>query len=132
MSKLQSTIESLASDFATNVLAALRTASLADIEGITSGGGRGGVARKPAAKVGGRLQRRSAGDLASMVEQIAIVLAKETAGLRAEQIRSALGVEAKELPRPLKEGLASGRFAKSGQKRATVYTLGRGKKGKKA
>lgn len=130
MSKLQSTIESLASDFATNVLAALRTASLADIEGITSGG-RGGV-RKPAAKVGGRLQRRSAGDLASMVEQIAVVLAKETAGLRAEQIRSALGVEAKELPRPLKEGLASGRFAKSGQKRATVYTLGRGKKGKKA
>src|SRR5690242_17366443 len=100
MSKLQSTIESLASDFATNVLAALRTASLADIEGITSGG-RGGVARKPAAKVGGRLQRRSAGDLASMVEQIAVVLAKETAGLRAEQIRSALGVEAKELPRPL-------------------------------
>ncbi|AKV03118.1 hypothetical protein AKJ09_09781 [Labilithrix luteola] len=132
MSKLQSTIETLASDFATNVLAALRTASLADIEGITSGG-RGGV-RKPAAKVGvgGRLQRRSAGDLASMVEQIAVVLAKETAGLRAEQIRSALGVEAKELPRPLKEGLASGRFAKSGQKRATVYTLGRGKKGKKA
>ncbi len=44
-------------------------------------------------------------------------------GLRAEEIRAKLGLQSKELPRPLKEGLDGGRFAKSGQKRATTYTL---------
>jgi hypothetical protein len=42
-------------------------------------------------------------------------------GLRAEQIREELGLQAKELPRPLNEALDSGRLAKSGQKRATTY-----------
>ncbi|AKU94986.1 hypothetical protein AKJ09_01650 [Labilithrix luteola] len=131
---LQNTIESLASSFATKILAALREANLtelADIAGDEVGNGRAvKVTSVPKGK-GGRLQRRSTDDLAEMVERIAGLLAKEVAGLRAEQIREALGVEKKELPRPIQEGLASGRFAKSGQKRATVYTLGKGKKGKK-
>lgn len=46
--------------------------------------------------------------------------------MRAEQIRESLGVEAKELPRPLAEAISSGRITKSGQKRATTYFAGGG------
>jgi hypothetical protein len=42
-------------------------------------------------------------------------------GLRAEQIRQKLGLQSKELPRPLKEAVDGGRLGKSGQKRATTY-----------
>jgi hypothetical protein len=70
-----------------------------------------------------RLPRRSPTDIAAVVEQIARLLAEHREGLRAEQIRAALGVSPAELPRPLKEGLATRRFAKSGEKRATTYTL---------
>lgn len=42
-------------------------------------------------------------------------------GLRAEQIRAELGMQAKELPRVLKEGLASRKLRSKGQKRATTY-----------
>ena len=41
--------------------------------------------------------------------------------MRAEQIRSELGMEAKEMPRILSEGLATRRLRKRGQKRATTY-----------
>ena len=56
-----------------------------------------------------------------MIESIVDVLARNASGLRAEQIRAALGVEAKELPRPLAEALSAGRVTKTGQKRATTY-----------
>jgi hypothetical protein len=69
------------------------------------------------------LPRRSLTDIAAVVDQIAALLAEHREGLRAEQIREALGVSPAELPRPLKEGLATRRFAKSGAKRATTYTL---------
>ena len=42
-------------------------------------------------------------------------------GMRAEQIRSELGMQAKELPRVLGEGLATRRLRKRGHKRATTY-----------
>lgn len=61
-----------------------------------------------------------------MVESIVDLLTKNGDGLRAEQIREALGVEAKELPRPLAEALSAGRVTKSGQKRATTYFAGNG------
>jgi hypothetical protein len=42
-------------------------------------------------------------------------------GLRAEQIRSELGMQAKEMPRVLKEGLVKRKLRSKGQKRATTY-----------
>jgi len=39
----------------------------------------------------------------------------------ARQIRAKLGLRANEMPRPLKDGLSSGRLGKAGQKRATTY-----------
>ncbi len=149
MSNLRITIESLATHFASSILDALRSASideLADISSPTAGAPRRG--RPPASHVaapqraeadssasastgsarrrgrGGRLGRRSAGDITQMVESIVELLAKSGTGLRAEQIRETLGVEAKELPRPLAEALSSGRVTKNGQKRATTYFAG--------
>ena len=42
-------------------------------------------------------------------------------GLRAEEIRSKLGLLPKEMPRILKEGISTKRLASKGQKRATTY-----------
>jgi hypothetical protein len=69
----------------------------------------------------GRLPRRSATQIANVVERIVALLKESPRGLRAEQIREKLGLQSKELPRPLKEGLDGGRIAKSGQRRATTY-----------
>ena len=43
-------------------------------------------------------------------------------GLRAEQIRAALKMQSKEMPRVLREGLAKKKLKAKGQKRATTYT----------
>ena len=44
--------------------------------------------------------------------------------VRAEQIRERLGMESKEMPRVLKEGLAKKVLKSKGQKRSTTYTAG--------
>lgn len=140
MSNLRDTIESLATQFASSILDALRSASideLADVAGRSGGARRGRPAAAPRAESdgsaaprrrgrGGRLGRRSAGDIGRMVESIVELLGRSASGLRAEQIREALGVEAKELPRPLAEAITSGRITKTGQKRATTYFAGSG------
>ena len=61
-----------------------------------------------------------------MIDAIVALLQKSAAGMRAEQIRESLQVEAKELPRPLADAVESGRITKSGQKRATTYFVGSG------
>jgi hypothetical protein len=126
MSDLRSTLQSLASQFATNVLAALRGASIEEISEVVRSSSRAAKPERNGRRVArsGRLGRRSADDIAGMVDSIFTLLEKNPDGLRAEQIRDALGVEAKELPRPLAEGLSSGRLTKSGQKRATTYFAG--------
>ena len=40
---------------------------------------------------------------------------------RAEEIRSKLGMQAKEMPRILKQGLAAKKLTSKGHKRATTY-----------
>jgi hypothetical protein len=136
MSNLKSTIEELASDFALSILGALRAASIDELTGVASGVAlrRGPRPGRPAAAEpivrkrgrGGRLGRRSTADIGRMVEDIVTLLQKFPGGMRAEQIRDALGCQAKELPRPLADGLAEGRITKTGQKRATTYFAGAG------
>lgn len=138
MSNLRATIEDLSSRFAANLIEALRGASIDEILSLSSGGGarrpgRPARAEAPAAAPatrrrgrGGRLPRRSPSDIAGMVDAIADLLAKHPNGLRAEQIRAQLDVEAKELPRPLSDGVKAGRLTKQGQKRATTYFAGSG------
>jgi hypothetical protein len=55
------------------------------------------------------------------LNSIVSLLKQHSSGLRAEQIRKQLSMQAKELPRPLAEGLQAKALRKKGQKRATVY-----------
>ena len=71
----------------------------------------------------GRLERRSPADIAHVLDLISSLLRANPKGLRAEEIRQKLGLRPNEMPRPLKDGLASGRLTKSGQKRATTYVV---------
>ena len=133
MSSLRRKLNDLASTFADSVLDAIRTASIDELTGQASGGRRAAahsaepsvaaVASPRGRRRGGRLARRSAGDIAGVIERITGLLRSSPKGLRAEEIRQKLGLEAKELPRPLKEAVDVGRLGKSGQKRATTYFL---------
>jgi hypothetical protein len=146
-SSLRDTIQQLAEEFATSVLGTIRGSSLEDIlseagstgfrEPARRGPGRprksvaplgesSGVGPASLRRKGGRLGRRSANDLARVVDQIADLLSRSPKGLRAEQIRKELGLSAKEVPRPIAKALASKRITKVGQKRATTYFVGGG------
>ncbi len=136
-SALRNTINGLAASFASGVLNAIRSASLEEILAETAGGRRSAIAvGRPAAKgaggsagvKGGRLGRRSSGDIDALVGRIVALLVAKPEGLRAEEIRLALGIESKELPRPMMEALAQKKIIKQGQKRATTYFVKGGAK----
>jgi hypothetical protein len=134
---LRSTITDLAATFASSILHAIRQMSLDEILAETHGGAaraHKGAPRAAAKTVSassagggrkgrksGRLERRSASDISAVVGRIVSVLAAKPSGLRAEQIRDALGLVSKEMPRPLAEALKSRRIIKTGEKRATTY-----------
>ncbi len=70
---------------------------------------------------GGRLPRRSAEDIAQALSEVVALAKKNKEGLRAEQIRVEIGLQPKEMPRILKEGLSTKALKSKGQKRATTY-----------
>ncbi len=150
MSALKSSLQSLAASFAEDVVRAIQGASLQELLGeVATNPGRpslrprvpastrnarhatnGSVAASAAAVQvprshaltrRGRLRRRSAEDIAATLGSIVSLLKQHASGLRAEQIRKQLSMQAKELPRPLAEGLQAKALRKKGQKRATVY-----------
>ena len=130
---LQSTLNDLAASFANNVLAAIRGASLDELiapNGQVRPNGRVTAARTAppaspapgrAARSSGRLPRRSPEDIAAVLGQVVSLVKKHKEGLRAEQIRAELGLQPKEMPRILKEGLERKALKSKGQKRATTY-----------
>jgi hypothetical protein len=130
MPTLRSQLDSLAASFASAVVDAIRGASLHE---LVASDGRAAPAARPASSPiaktvaskttrSGRLKRRSSEDIGQVLDQIVALVKKNKDGLRAEQIRTELNLQAKELPRVLKEGLRSKRLRKAGQKRATVYS----------
>jgi hypothetical protein len=132
---LRSRLGELASSFAASVVDAIRGASLSELMSGASAHVRGGASTGASAWDGadaaaparrrraGRLPRRSAKQIENVVERIVALLKQHPRGLRAEQIRQKLGVQSKELPRPLSEALAGGLIAKSGRRRATTYSV---------
>jgi hypothetical protein len=114
---LRSAIQQLTEDFSHSLIEAVRGSSIEDL-----------LAEKPARQPraaatngNGRLARRTDEDIAAMVDKIAGLLAKHKDGLRAEQIREELGVQPKELPRPLADAIKARRITSKGKKRATTY-----------
>jgi len=143
MSTLRTRLQELAAAFADEVMTALQTTSLQDLIGAKASSGIASGPRAarssaqlafpetitkgpaaPAARPGrkpGRLPRRSADEIQASLSKIVTLLQKHKDGLRAEEIRANLGMQAKEMPRVLKEGLASKLLRSKGQKRATTY-----------
>jgi hypothetical protein len=128
---LRSQLDAIASTFANQIMAALRGASLQELVG-SQGDGRSGRAAggggmpdplsvpKRQGK-NGRLGRRSAEEIAKSLDKIVLLVKTHKNGMRAEEIRSKLGMQPKEMPRILKEGIAKKKLSTKGQKRATTY-----------
>ena len=126
MPNLHSQLNDLANTFAASVLLALRRVALEDLLGETGQERRSSPrgARRSAAvprRKGGRLARRSPEDVAKTLASIVSLLKGKKAGLRSEQIRAALKLDKREIPRVLKMGLAKKAIRAKGKKRATTY-----------
>ena len=142
---LQERLQLLTDDFADAVLTAVRGASIDEILGTTASKAKAGSKldavlggllkeKKPTsspAKEPGRLKRRTPEQIVEAVGVIASLLRRSKKGLRSEEVKKHLGLDAREMPRLLKEGLATGAIKiLSGQKRATVYGVGTSSKKK--
>jgi hypothetical protein len=135
MTTLKFQIQDLALQFANDIFEAIRHSSLNELAAVAKPDApRVATTKEPTASETparasrkGRLTRRSEEDVGKVVDQIVSLLKSAPKGMRAEEIRAALSLQAKELPRPLKEALKSKRATKSGQKRATTYFAGSAK-----
>ena len=133
MSTVHSTLSTLASQFATDVLSAIRSASVSDLleaQGVSPAARTARAARptsngasKANVSKNGRLARRGPEEIGKVVTSIVGLLSKNPAGMRAEQIRGALNLQAKEMPRPLAEAMKQKLITSKGQKRATTYAV---------
>jgi hypothetical protein len=130
---LHAQLNTLAANFADQIIAAIRGASLQEL--VTTGGGKVGNGRSPrVASVAevqpsipkvkgkpGRLPRRSADDISKLLGKVVLLVKTHKDGMRAEEIRSKLGMQSKEMPRILREGIATKKLTSKGRKRATTY-----------
>jgi hypothetical protein len=137
MANLRAQLNTLAATFANQIVAALQGASLHEL--VSSGEGNVGNGRRarvvagvdrepialsiPPARRGknGRLPRRSAEEIAATLNKVVLLVKTQKNGLRAEEIRSKLGLLSKEMPRVLKEGISTKKLTSKGRKRATTY-----------
>jgi hypothetical protein len=134
MTSLQSAINDLACSFVAAMLDAIKGAPIGQLPGEPTDGERRPVARtsrrapmatpKPSRARGGRLPRRSPEDITKALDEVLNLLKRNKQGLRAEQIRNELGMQAKEMPRILKAGMSTRKLKARGQKRATTYMTG--------
>jgi hypothetical protein len=148
MPNLRSTLNDLAHSFASNVLSAIRSASIQDLLAETGAAPRRGPGRprlasghtsgkrqhepiampqpsrspSPSPKMkSGRLARRTPADVARTLGLV--IAAVKAKPMRAEEIGKFLKLDKRELPRVLKEGLRSKKLKSRGQKRATTYSV---------
>jgi hypothetical protein len=133
MPTLRSTLNALATNLASDIVDEIRSSSLEELLGERGGRLGRGPGRPPKSMPNGaakpsrtgqsrRLPRRSAEEIAAALDQIVGLVSKHKDGLRAEEIRTKLGMQAKEMPRLLKEGLATKKLKSKGRKRATTYS----------
>ena len=132
---LKDAVADLSEAFATMLLEAVGKASLGELADLANGGTSSAPARrgrpvgstnktssKKSAK--GKRVRRTVADLDAAASKIVAFVKKHKNGVSAETIREELGLERKELPRPIKHALSQRLISKKGQKRATLYFAG--------
>jgi hypothetical protein len=125
--RLASTLAHLTASFTEAVLEAIRGSSLEELVGATGRGprSRATLVSPPRARASGRpsgrRKRRSRAEIDQALARVLALVKRNKAGLRAEQIRTDLGMQRKDLPRVLHEGLATKALRSQGQKRATRY-----------
>jgi len=128
---LHATLNALASQFAHDLLRALRAASLDDIIAETSTEHVKSARPQSTKVVGARAKngkriRRSPVQLQVLADHIVALVLKHPKGIRAEELKRAMGVApgnvgAKVFTKPLAVALASKRISKRGNRRATIY-----------
>ncbi len=133
---LRNQLQAFAHTFVDQVLGTIQGASLHEIAGTKGsgrviGGGRSArtVAAKTVAaapkmasvKASGRLARRTDEEIQAMLGKVVLLVKTHKEGMRAEQIRSTLGMLPKEMPLILKQGVSTKKLMTKGQKRATTY-----------
>jgi len=135
MSTLRSNLTVLATSFADSVLAAIHASSLEDLLADSGHSRRGpgrprgsaravpGASTPSRASKSGRLKRRSPEEITKALDRVVALVKSQKGGLRAEQIRAALKMQSKEMPRVLQEGLAKKKLKAKGRKRATTYRV---------
>jgi hypothetical protein len=129
---LRAQLHDLASSFADAIVDVIRFSSLDELSSQTGVAAHLGRGRLPSssrerptkpgdARKSRRLPRRSLEAIGKQLAEVVALVRESKGGLRAEQIRESLGLQAKELPRVLKEGLATKVLTCEGNKRATTY-----------
>lgn len=137
MSDLNSQISKLVSEFVDNVTALARraavdtlTSSLEDRNGRRRGGGGGGVAVLDGLKAErrGKGAKRSSTQLDRLQSRV-MEFVTANPGMRIEQINKELGTSTRDLQLPIRKLIATGSLKSKGEKRATTYFAGAGKRG---
>ena len=123
MPTLRSTLNDLAANLASQIIDLLRGTSLDELRGERGRRPGRAPARSVRTEKSGRLRRRSAKEIAAALDEIVGLVRKHKDGMRAEEIRKALKLDLREMPRVLKEGLATKKLKAKGRKRATTYTV---------
>lgn len=138
---LKQTISTLAETFASEILKALRSASLNDLtalEGVGTSGAKPArrgpgrpkkaVAPTPTARTSAKLPRmkngarRTKADVEKVIAGVVgAVKAAGDKGIKAEGIYKSLGLTKKDVQRPILEALSQKLLKKKGVKRATTY-----------
>ena len=129
MNDLNVQIARLVDDFVAQVANMARKAAMETLESALTGnkpvaGARSTAPRGARAKGAKRAADEIEGLQARAVEHI-----KSNPGQRVEQINRALGTTTKDLALPLKKLIGEGVIRSEGERRATTYFPGRGKRG---
>jgi predicted HTH transcriptional regulator len=131
MSKpIQVEIEELARVFATGVLQKLQGASLQDILSATGQAPTLHTVRLPKAPLApaafpGKRIRRGPEEITAMAHRIVKVVKEHPEGILAEDLRKALGCDAKDIPLPVAEAMKNKWIKRVGEKRGTTYLPGK-------
>jgi hypothetical protein len=137
-SELEDRLEAITRQFVREIVAALRSASFADVAQLQVTDGAGGVRARPRGRPPTRVSaspprstpgerkppgRQTADRRAELGERVLKALEEAGQSLGVRALSSELGVAPDLLSAPLLELRAAGRIAKHGEKRATTYSL---------